>query len=137
MKYINNIDVVNGNSNQMKDNISIRGKTKPITYRTAINPLCKDNYVPEHLGTIFTILRLSSYMLKIKTGRWSRVPSENRLCDCKSDMQIEEHIIKLCQISQPVRDNYTDINFSLPDIFLFRDYTRLCKALTEIYKSYV
>ena len=109
---INNIDIANDNSDQLKDNISISENTKPITYRTAINP----NFSAHNI-----------YMCK----------DFHRLCDCKSDVQTEEHIINLCQISPRVRDNYTDINFILPDVFLCRGYTRLCRTLTEIYKSYV
>ena len=143
-KYIDNIDVFSGNSDDMKDAILTSNKTKPITYRTVINPdlsihgiyTCRNNYVPEYLRTIFTRLRLSSHNLKIETGRWSRIPRENRLCVCKTDIQTEQHIIESCQISQPVRDNCPDITFSLPNIFLHRDYTKLCKALTEIYTLY-
>ena len=38
MKYIDNIDVFSGNSDDMKDAILTSNKTKPITYRTVINP---------------------------------------------------------------------------------------------------
>ena len=143
-KYIDSIYAFSDNRDYIKHNILVSEKTKPMTYRTVMNPdlcvheiyTCRDNYVPEHFRTIFTRLRLSSHNLKIETGRWSRIPRENRLCDCEADIQTEAHIIESCHISQPIRDKYTHINFSLPEIFLNRDKTKLCKALTEIYKLY-
>lgn len=45
---------------------------------------------------------LIAHNLRIKTGRWSRLPREERLCPC-GEIQTERHIIENCRLSQEVR----------------------------------
>jgi len=42
-------------------------------------------------------LRLSSHRLPIETGRWSRIPRDQRFCSCGM-VQTEVHLICLCPI---------------------------------------
>ena len=37
-------------------------------------------HIPEYLRVTFSRLRLSAHRLKIETGRWARLPREQRLC---------------------------------------------------------
>ena len=54
-----------------------------------------NEYVREYLRVSFTRVRLSSHRLMIETGRWSRIPRENRLCAC-GVIQDEAHVIQVC-----------------------------------------
>jgi len=48
--------------------------------------------IPDRDRVYATRLRLSSHKLAIETGRWSRIPREDRLCPC-CVIQTEEHVI--------------------------------------------
>ena len=61
--------------------------TKFVNYRTNLNPdlsthnvYGKTVYIPDYLRISFTRMRLMSHRLKIETGRWSRIPTEGRVC---------------------------------------------------------
>ena len=52
------------------------------------------------------------------TGRWARIPREERLCSCGTgEVQTEEHVLVLCPLSNQLHSLYPDINFRLPDMF--------------------
>ena len=57
-----------------------------------VHPLYNANNIPEHCRISFTRIRLSSHYLKIETGRWSRIPREERLCSC-CEVQSEIHVL--------------------------------------------
>jgi hypothetical protein len=61
--------------------------------------------IPEHLRIPVTRLRLSSHRLRIETGRWARIPREDRLCPC-GDLQTEEHVLLHCRLTENLRENY-------------------------------
>ncbi len=58
--------------------------------------------IPEHARIACTRMRLSSHYLKIETGRWSRIPRENRLCIC-GQIQTEEHVLLECVHTEKFR----------------------------------
>jgi len=58
-----------------------------------------------------TRLRLSSQKLAIETGRWSRIPREDRLCPC-SVIQMEEHVICRCPLSDHIQSQFGAVSFS-------------------------
>ena len=73
---------------RLRVNINNSEKTRDKTYKE-INPslstsviYCKDSKIPEYARIAITRLRLSSHRLRIETGRWSRLPKEERLCSC-------------------------------------------------------
>jgi hypothetical protein len=47
-------------------------------------------YIPDSLRIAATRLRLSSHRLRIETGRWSRLPREERVCRCTADVLQDE-----------------------------------------------
>jgi hypothetical protein len=89
--YLMNLDVDMNHGNSWLSNtktvILNSTSTRFITYRT-INPtlqpslIYRDPSIPEYLRVACTRLRLSSHRLRIETGRWSRIPRENRHCTC-------------------------------------------------------
>ena len=46
--------------------------------------------VKEQYHITLTMMHLSSHNLQIETRRWSRIPPEQRICHCWTDIQTEE-----------------------------------------------
>ncbi len=95
-----------------------------------------ENYIPEYQRVVFSRIRLIPHNLRIETGRWARLPPEERLCLC-GDIQSEKHVIQSCILSQPIRDTNPEIYFVIPDVFYHHDTNAMCKALYDIYQIYM
>ena len=67
--------------------------------------------IPEHLRVALTRIRLGSHRLKVETGRWSRIPVEQRLCTC-GEVQTEQHVLLSCPLSEPIRETFRNLNFT-------------------------
>ena len=59
-----------------------------------VHPIYTDSSttIPDYLRISFTRFRLSSHLLRIETGRWSRTPRDERLCQCGTGIQNELHV---------------------------------------------
>ena len=59
-----------------------------------VHPLYTDctTTIPDYLRISFTRFRTSSHMLRVETGRWSRTPRDERLCQCGMGVQNEDHV---------------------------------------------
>ena len=88
--------------------------TKTVTYRN-INPsfsvhsmyTSADKYIADYRRTEMTRFRVGSHRLKVETGRWSRVPREQRTCSCVvGGVQDEEHVVFLCEYTRDLREKY-------------------------------
>lgn len=86
--------------------------TRCTTYRQ-INPALTQHAVYTSQGitererVAFSRLRLSSHHLRVETGRWARLPREQRLCSCQLQcVQDEEHVILSCPLSANMRVQY-------------------------------
>ena len=88
-------------------------------------------YIPEHHRVQYTRLRLVSHNLRIETGRWARLPREQRLCRC-GQVQTERHVIEECSLTRLIRDNNSHIKFSIPELFEHSDQKDICRLLSEI-----
>ena len=53
----------------------------------------------------FTRFRVSSHRLRVEMGRWSRIPPEQRTCQCETGIQNEQHIL-VCPLTQDIRGKY-------------------------------
>ena len=73
--------------------------------------------IPEHLRVALTRIRLGSHRLKVETGRWSRIPVEQRLCTC-GEVQTEQHVLLSCPLSEPIRETFRNLNFTDPSILM-------------------
>ena len=89
-------------------------KTKTVTYRN-INPTLsvhnmytnRDRYVADYRRTEMTRFRVGSHRLKVETGRWSRLPKEERTCLCiVGGVQDEEHVVFKCEYTRDLREKY-------------------------------
>lgn len=63
-------------------------------------------YIPDHLRVSFSRFRLSAHRLRVETGRWMRIPRNERLCVCNIDIQNEAHVMFHCPITLPIRQTY-------------------------------
>ena len=76
----------------------------------SIHPIYNSEQIPENCRISFTRMRLSSHYLKIETGRWSRIPRENRLCEC-GQVQSEIHVLLTCPLLHNLRLIFHELNF--------------------------
>ena len=78
----------------------------------------KTDHIEDNLRIAFTRVRLSSHRLRSETGRWSHVPSNQRVCPhCDGEaVQDEEHLF-LCPATLPIREKY-DVTLDLQSIML-------------------
>lgn len=98
--------------------------TKKKEYRTLnpdlkIHAIYSNPEIKEHHRIAFTRARLSSHRLKIETGRWSRIPRENRICQCNQNIQTEEHALLECPLTDHLR----------------KDELRRCTTLNQLFTS--
>ena len=80
-------------------------------------------YLPEHLRISFSRLRLGSHRLRIETGRWSRLPREDRKCPC-GGVQDECHAVLECPLTSDLRTDMEGTN--LAEYFNNNDPERIC-----------
>ena len=110
-RYIN--EVLKCHNNKEVDLKQVKSRVRASKGTTCI-PYCKMNpdldvhpvyaaSVPEHERLSFTRLRVISHNLIIETARWSRVPREQRLCNCGVDVQTEEYFLRQCQVTAHLR----------------------------------
>ena len=114
---------------ELKQQIEVSNKSKMVTYKdlnpTLEKPCLYTQDVPEHVRIKITRLRLSSHNLKIETGRWSRLPKEERLCSC-GVIQTERHIIENCTLTERIRDKYSLNNVNTVSVLK-------CSTMTDIW----
>ena len=102
--------------------------TKFFTYRTDINPSLAPHpvytdiraKVREHHRIDFSRFRLSAHNLAIETGRWSRIPHDERVCECGS-VQTEKHVVLECPVARDIREQ-GNISFTSMIYFFGLDY---------------
>ena len=89
-------------------------KTKIVTY-SKINPSFSvhsmynstDKYIADYRRTEMTRFRVGSHRLRVETGRWSRLPREERICSCGvGGVQDEEHVVFHCENTRDLREKY-------------------------------
>lgn len=128
----------------LKEKVSQAESTKSVTYCNDINPDLEIHTVytagtpviPEYQRQAFTKLRLSAHSLAIETGRWSRTPREQRLCDC-GQIQTENHIISECPTTAHIRAHFSSMDtFRLPDLFKCDDSISMCTICYSCLASY-
>ena len=98
------------------------------------------NIIPELTRIAFTRMRTSSHRLRIETGRWSRTPREQRLCNC-GDIQSEEHVLLRCPISQELRVMFpSTLNYISASQLLnaeYPDIINICHYCSKVLKLYI
>ena len=82
-------------------------------------------YIEDYLRIAFTRFRLSSHRLRVEMGRWSRIPPEQRTCQCETGIQNEQHIL-VCPLTQDIRDKYGFGCNDLSSLFVGSNRETLC-----------
>ena len=114
-KYIQNLessdDFIGSDLRQRRGAICASKSTRPQVYLD-MNPGLSSHAIYDNGSTLeddlrinFTRLRVSSHRLRVETGRWSRTPADQRLCQCGS-IQTEKHVVTECGLVQHLRDKY-------------------------------
>lgn len=94
---------------RLRNTVAASSRTKLSLYHL-INPMGvvhsiytrRRDFIPEYCRLAFTRMRLSSHRLRVETGRWARIPREQRRCPC-GQVQDEEHVLLLCPLSDHLR----------------------------------
>ena len=130
---------------ELQDKVRIGGSTRLDTYIT-LNPQLsvheiyqKGSRVPEYERTAFTRIRLASHYLKVETGRWSRVPRDQRLCVCRMDVQTEEHVLLHCKETDHLRNSFPNLSFNSIEAFFnnvnFGDTAKFISKVINVYSE--
>ena len=132
-------DQVSSGSNQTRADVSADNGRRSSTY-VQLNPNLSvhklytqsSSYIPDSLRIVFTRLRLSSHRLRVETGRWCRIPRQNRLCPCGT-LQDEEHVL-VCKNNTQVLQNfiYTEGHLGLCHLFAKVDAMKHLSMLNEL-----
>ena len=127
-------------------NINNSESTRKQTY-LSINPFLSvcpiytsNTFIPEVARIAVSRLRLSSHYLRIETGRWSRIPRENRLCQC-GEVQTEHHVLIECPLSETLRTQYPVVKqyanisdlLSFIDSNISQDIARFCTKVLALF----
>ena len=87
--------------------------------------------IEEYKRIEYTRSRLSSHTLRIETGRWSRIPREERLCSCLKNVQTEKHVFLHCEHTHEIRTKYLITHSELDTLFQEED-RKLTNFIYEI-----
>ena len=95
-----------------------------------------DSVIEDNLRMNFTRVRLCSHRLRSETGRWNRVPADQRFCPhCNgTSIQNEERLFQ-CPATLPIRERF-GVNTDLPSLMNNPSKTDLicpkqCRKLLE------
>ena len=97
-----------------------------------------DKNVPEYVRTAFTRIRLGSHRLRIETGRWARLPADERLCMCGA-VQTELHVLLFCPETEPLRDSFPNLNFRDLEALMegnVLDLARFCHMVLDRFECF-
>ena len=126
-KYIDKLleddNTIDSDINERKRNVLQSDGSKFKTYcvlnpNLSVHPVYAAVNIPEYKRDSFTRLMTSSHKLRIETGRWARLPREERTCPCDGiSVQDEKHVIESCELFNDLRDRYPNVVFEVPVFF--------------------
>ena len=96
-------------------------------------------YIDERKRAVFTKFRTSSHSLKIETGRWARIKTEDRLCECGQGVQDESHVVFNCERTGAIRERFgisEDSYENLSDLMENHDVVQLVDFIDECMKQF-
>jgi len=134
--FTGSIEVKNRVRTATSSRASIYMTLNPSLSVHAMYTMVKDP-VPEYMRIATSRMRLGSHRLKIETGRWSRIPRENRLCICNEEkIQSEEHVLIDCKCSSNLRDRFHNLDFTSVETLMSCDTKQLCHYCFDITKFF-
>ena len=138
----NTVDSLEKVANSIRNDLT---STKLQTYCTELNPdlevhdaYGKSTFLPDYVRVAFTRLRVMSHNLRIETGRWSNVPTVNRVCQCDGvKVQDEKHVLLDCPLSAHVRLRYQMLPLeSINSLMKCKNVTDLCNFVKDTLDVY-
>jgi hypothetical protein len=131
--------------NVVKQRVTASTKTRMETYKQLnkeleLHPIYNMTDICEFERINFSRLRLSSHYLRIETGRWGRIPREDRKCICGST-QTEEHVLLHCPETSALRRLHETLDYTSLQTLMNSEYIRslvqFCsKVLCKMNKNY-
>ena len=89
------------------------------------------NFIPEHYRLAFTRMRTSSHRLRVETGRWSRLPRDQRLCKCGKAVGDERHAMTECELTDQLRSTYSS-TIIFPECLLYASTVNDFKFIHDV-----
>ena len=139
----NSTDPIHEDINQRRITIQTSGHTRMSTYicmnpnLTISNVYTSSPAVPEYMRIIYSKFRLSSHRLMVETGRWSRIPRENRLCDCGlGQVQDEQHVLCDCPQTADIRNSFPNIDFNMTAIMKINNASVVVQIISNVMSKY-
>ena len=138
----NTVDSLEKVANSIRNELT---RTKFQTYCTELNPdlevhdaYGKSTFLPDYVRVAFTRLRVMSHNLRIETGRWSKVPTVNRVCQCDEvKVQDEKHVLLDCPLSAHIRLRYQMLPLeSINSLMKCKNVTDLCNFVKDTLDVY-
>ena len=124
-------------NNIINEKILTATSSKRLAYKSInpdlkVHPMYSDPMICEAHRITTTRLRVGSHRLKIETGRWMRIPQEERLCPCGA-IQTEEHVLCHCPLSEQIRAKFcTKLDYSSAENLMSNDCFELYKYCFDI-----
>ena len=103
--------------------LSSRGKTYQI-YKEQISLERYFNLLPDKLWKPILKFRTSNHYLPIETGRWNKIPLEDRMCTLcnENDIADEFHYLLKCQFFNHPRTQFLhSYYYTRPNTYKFKD----------------
>ena len=107
-------DIVQNDISRRKERLLSSQRTRAMTY-CAMNPELSVHSIytscdvfADGLRIAFTRVRLSSHRLRVETGRWARIPHDQRICQCGLEVQTEHHVLANCHLVDEIRLSYSN-----------------------------
>ena len=97
-----------------------------------VHPMYINNDIPETHRIATSRLRMSSHRLKIETGRWSRTPREERMCNCGMGIQTESHVLLYCDQTHMLRHSLPQNSDDIGDLMDNMPCNVLCKLCYDV-----
>ena len=132
-------DYIHGSRENIRSAITNSVSTRRVTYKT-LNPTLASSAiykyvngsVPEYMRIAFTRMRLSAHNLRIETGRWARLPREDRVCDCGVSVQSEEHVLTECPLTLGFREKCPAITVGVALSDILNPSEEYSKSVAEL-----
>jgi len=89
--------------------------------------------IPDRDRVFATRLILSSHKLAIETGRWSRIPREDRLCPCPWCNTNGRACDCHCPLSDHIRSQFGTVSISNIAVFYCAEVDAVCHLILSMY----
>jgi hypothetical protein len=137
------IDYVGEHTAHLKNKIINSTSTRRTNYvkvnpTLMVHPVYSTPEVIEYNRIMTSRMRLASHHLKVETGRWCRIPQDERICQCHLEVQDEEHALLRCQKTESIRQQYPFLSncISITEFFHHSSPKDIASVCAKTLKSF-